>query len=128
MRKSNIQSLLVAFGLCLPSVVGAQEERRSINPLEGLEYQIQLQGTASSDKTPLWLNANKYGLSSLEKENGYVRASVARPLATDSTRRWAIGYGVDVAAPYRFTSHVVVQQAFAEARWLHGTLTVGAKE
>lgn len=128
MRKSNIQSLLVAFGLCLPSVVGAQEERRSINPLEGLEYQIQLQGTASSGKTPLWLNANKYGLSSLEKENGYVRASVARPLATDSTRRWAIGYGVDVAAPYRFTSHVVVQQAFAEARWLHGTLTVGAKE
>ena len=51
-----------------------------------------------------------------------------RPLSTDSARRWAIGYGVDVAVPVNYTSNVVVQQAFAESRWLHGVLSVGAKE
>ena len=38
------------------------------------------------------------------------------------------GRGVDVAAASHFTSHMVVQQAFFELRWLHGVLTVGAKD
>ena len=89
---------------------------------------VDMQGSFSNGKTPLWLNANKYGLSSLEKENGYMRASVIRPLAADSSRKWALGYGVDLVAPIHYTSHFVVQQAFVEARWLHGVLSVGAKE
>ena len=35
---------------------------------------------------------------------------------------------MDVAAPIHYTSNVVVQQAFVEARWLHGVLSIGAKE
>lgn len=126
-RKKKILIPLACALLCT-DIAGAQEQRHAINPIEGLGYRLEAQATASSGKTPLWLNANKHGLSSLAKENGYVRAAIERPLRTDSTRRWGIGYGLDVAAPYRFTSHVVVQQAYAEARWLHGTLTVGAKE
>ena len=91
-------------------------------------YKVEMQSSFSKDKTPLWLNANKHGLSSLKEFNGYVRGAVIRPLSTDSARRWAIGYGVDVAVPVNYTSNVVVQQAFAEARWLHGVLSVGAKE
>ena len=41
---------------------------------------------------------------------------------------WAVGYGVDVAIPVNYTSDVVVQQAYVEARWLYGVLTAGAKE
>lgn len=93
-----------------------------------LHYQVEMQASVSKGKTPLWLNANKYGLSSLEKTNGYVRGSVIRPLNTDSARRWGMGYGLDVAVPLHYTSHVVVQQAFVEARWLHGVLSIGAKE
>ena len=91
-------------------------------------YKVEMQSSFSKDKTPLWLNANKHGLGSLDEFNGYVRGAVMRPLSTDSARRWAIGYGVDVAVPVNYTSNVVVQQAFAEARWLHGVLSVGAKE
>lgn len=87
-----------------------------------------MQGSLSKGKTPLWLNANKYGLSSLDERNGYMRVNVIRPLAADSARRWAVGYGVDVVAPVNYTSHAIVQQAFVEARWLHGVLSVGAKE
>ena len=51
-----------------------------------------------------------------------------RPLSTDDHRQWGVGYGVEVAVPYHYTSHVVVQQAYVEGRWKKATLTIGAKE
>jgi hypothetical protein len=99
-----------------------------LKPLKGIEYKAEAQVSVSDNKTPLWLNANKYGLSSLEKTNGYVRAAAIRPLAVDSARRWGIGYGLDVAGAYHYTSKPIVQQAFVEGRWLHGTLSIGSKE
>ena len=96
--------------------------------LKGLEYKVELQGSLSKGKTPLWLNANKYGLSSLEATNGYVRGAVERPLSVDAGNKFGIGYGVDVVAPVNYTSKAVIQQAYIEGRWWHGTLTIGAKE
>ena len=93
-----------------------------------LEYRIERQATFSKGKTPLWLNANRYGLSSLKEANAYLRGSLIRPLSTDNQRRWGVGYGVDLVLPTHFTSRFIVQQAFAEVRWLHGVLSVGAKE
>lgn len=99
-----------------------------LRPLHGLTYREETQVSYSNGTTPLWLQANKYGLSSLERWNGYLRGAVERPLQTDSARRWALGYGVDMALPIHYTSKAVVQQAYVEARWLHGVLSVGAKE
>lgn len=94
---------------------------------QGVKYAVEAQGSFSRNITPLWLNANKYGLSSLDKNNGYVRATVERPLSTDSGRHWGVGYGVDVAVPYNHTAGFVVQQAYAELRWRSGALTAGSK-
>ena len=104
---------------------GAEGEKLDLK--DNISYMVETQASVSKDKTPLWLNANKYGLSSLEESNGYFRAAVIRPLQSDSARRWGIGYGLDMAAAYNYTSNIVVQQAFVEARWLHGVLTVGSK-
>ncbi|AGB27729.1 hypothetical protein Prede_0347 [Prevotella dentalis DSM 3688] len=93
-----------------------------------VHYKAEMQGSLSRGRTPLWLNANKQGLSSLDKDNGYLRGQVVRPVDNDSARRWGVGYGVDMAVAAGYTSRVVVQQAFAEVRWLHGQLSVGAKE
>ncbi len=95
---------------------------------DNLHYLVEAQVSVSKDNTPLWLNANKYGLSSLEETNGYFRAAIERPLATDSTRRWGIGYCLDMVAPVHYTSDIIVQQAFVEVRWLRGVLTVGSKQ
>lgn len=95
---------------------------------DGIEYNLQMQASYSRGKTPLWLNANKHGLSSLEKTNGYLRASLIRPLGNDSTKKLGLGYGLDAAVPYHHTSRLIVQQAFIEGRWLYGTLSVGSKE
>lgn len=123
---------LVLFLLQIVTPLFAQdfdEDKKGYIPLaKALEYDIEMQSTFSEGRTPLWLNANKYGLSSLDNTNGYLRAGVFRPLRTDSARRWGMGYGLDVAVPYNFTSDFVVQQAFVEGRWLHGVMTVGSKE
>lgn len=104
------------------------EEAGAITLGRDIEYGVEAQASFSKGKTPLWLNANKHGLSSLERNNGYLRTDIMRPLAADSAHRWGVGYGLDVAVPYNFTSHFVVQQAFVEGRWLHGVLSIGAKE
>ncbi len=104
------------------------DETGPLNLAEGLEYNIEAQGSFSGKKTPMWLNANKYGLSSLKSTNGYLRAGVERPIDTDRERKWGVGYGVDIVVPFNYTSNFVVQQAYAEGRWLHGALTVGSKE
>ena len=113
--------------LFVGSLLTVQAQDRSL--FDSLAYRAELQATVSGgDHNPLWLNANKYGLSSLKKSNGYVRGAIERPLSLDNGRKWGIGYGLDLAVAAGFTSTFVVQQAFVEARWLKGTLTVGAKE
>lgn len=125
---NKIKTALVAMLLMTYSASHARDEQDNRAMTDDARYNIEMQATTSGGRTPLWLNANRYGLSSLDKTNGYLRAGIMRPLRADSLRRWGIGYGVDVALPVNFTSNVVVQQAFAEVRWLHGALTVGSKE
>lgn len=125
--------LLLIYSI-VPAALHAQYAWQEGDPAEKLSpgkdiiYKVEVQGALANRRTPLWLNANKHGLSSLEEANGYLRAQAIRPLKNDSARRWAVGYGIDMALPTHYTSSLVVQQAFVEARWLHGVLSVGAKE
>ncbi|MCR4853100.1 MAG: capsule assembly Wzi family protein [Prevotella sp.] len=128
MKKSH---LIIIYVCAMLSSLGlkAQETVEGIGRLgQGLTWRAEVQATVSDGQTPLWLNANKYGLSSLDDVNGYLRGGIFRPLAVDSMRRWGIGYGVDAAVATGFTSTLVVQQAYAELRWMKGVLTVGSKE
>ena len=95
---------------------------------EGLEQTYELQMSASTNLTPLWLNANRYGLSSLSSTNGYARGRVERPLCVDTDKEWGIGYGLDLAVPLHYTSDFVIQQCYAEVRYKHGILTLGQKQ
>ena len=121
-------SLVIVGGMASAQGWSEFDAPDKLKPFDDLQYQVEMQVSAADGTTPLWLNANKYGLSSLESSNGYVRGKLFRPLQNDSTRRWGIGYGLDVAVPYHYTSNVVVQQFFGELRWLHGVVTVGSKE
>ena len=124
--------LLGSLLLCLPShgstSGSATQDSLFTRLTENVSYRMEAQLSGSKGKTPLWLNANKQGLSSLETANGYILGGVKRPLSTDDHRQWGVGYGVEVAVPYHYTSHVVVQQAYVEGRWKKATLTIGAKE
>ena len=94
-----------------------------------LELCTEGQLTASTgEHTPLWLNANKYGLSSLEKTNGYLRAGLFRSMEEDSLRHWAFAGGADVTIAAGNTSTLIIQQLYGELRWLKGRLTIGSKQ
>lgn len=122
MRNLRLIHIYIAFFIDL--TIQAQPEL-----LNDIKYNLSTEiSTSFGDNTPLWLNANKYGLSSLEKQNGYLRASLERPLEADSSNRWAVGYGLDIVGAYNYTSNIIIQQAFAEVRWLKGLLTVGSKQ
>ena len=102
---------------------------QSPNLGKGISYSIEMSGTLSDGRhAPLWLTANRYGLSSIERNSGDLRGGVFRRADNDSTRHWDIGYGADLVIPANYTSKFVVQQFYADVRWMKGTLTVGQKQ
>ncbi len=123
MKRTVIMALLFVLASLLD--VKAQYVRSLFSDVE---YDLSFQGSFSSGEyTPLWLNANKYGLSSLENTNGYLRAIIERPLNDDGYSRWDIGYGIDIVTAYNYPGNFFIQQAYLETRWLNGVFTVGSK-
>ena len=84
--------LLGSLLLCLPShgstSGSATQDSLFTRLTENVSYRVEAQVSGSKGKTPLWLNANKQGLSSLETTNGYILGGVKRPLSTDNHRQW----------------------------------------
>ena len=120
--------MLLPLQMSAQYFLGDDEEEREKNA--HIKIDIEAQASMSKGKTPLWLNANKYGLSSLKGFNGYVRASAIhemKPYDSDEEKPFDYAYGVDLAAAYGYTSTVIIQQAYGEVRWLRGKLTVGSK-
>lgn len=96
---------------------------------QDVEYSVEGNvAGATGEKAPLWLSANRYGLSSIENTSGYLRGAIERHIETDSLHNWRFGYGLDVAVPYNFTSNVVVQQLYGEAQFKKVRLSFGSKE
>ena len=96
---------------------------------KALEWKVSTQTSiCSGDNNPFWLNANRYGLSSLDTDNGYLRASLAKETAVDSLGRFTWGGMVDIATAFNYSCSFIVQQAYLEGRWKKGVLTIGSKE
>ena len=96
---------------------------------QDINWNVTMQSTNSGGEyTPLWLSANKYGLSSLDKYNGYVLAGLSKSLDQKRDKVFDYGFGASVAVGYNFSSTLIIQEAYAEGRWLKGVLTVGSKQ
>ena len=119
--------IITSLLLCATTVI-AQEQEFSLTPLSGLEGRVETQYSFSEGTTPLWLNANKYGMSSLESHNAHVRMKAERKINNDTARQWGIGYAADLALADHFTSHLIVQQLFAKIRYRKTSITIGQKE
>ena len=94
---------------------------------KGLSYRAETGVSFSGgEHTPFWLTANKQGLSSIEKNNGYLRAGVFREFEND--KRFSYAFGADLAVAYNFTSTFVVQQLYADLKYRCLGLSIGSKE
>lgn len=119
-----MRKLFFLYIILSATIISAQN--KSI--FEGIETEYEMQISASNGKTPLWLNANKYGLSSIKGSNGYLRAAIRRDIKNDDQKKWGIGYGLDLVAAYNYSSPVFLQQLYFEGRYKRGTLTIGSKQ
>ena len=95
--------------------------------IDGLRYRGEAQVSFSSGQnTPFWLVSNKMGLSSIKKNNGYIRMGVFRDM--DEDRKFSWGAGVDLVGAYNFTSSFVIQQLYGEIKYRCLGAMVGSKE
>jgi hypothetical protein len=120
----------MSSAVVVPQCVDAQSTfaQRYKEITETLIYDTEIQlTTGSGDNNPLWLNANKYGLSSVSPNNGYFLKGVGRPLEADSARNWGVGFYVDLGAAYNFTSGFFVQELYADFRFKKVVLSLGSK-
>ena len=82
--------------------------------------------TSKGEHSPLWLNANKQGLSSISKDNGYMAAGVFRSL--EKEKKFSYGYGLELAGTHNFNSDFIVQQAYLDLKYDKIGLSIGSKE
>lgn len=118
--------LIIAISLLISSSIAQAQISRLA---EDMQYEVEANGTVSSgDYAPLWMSANKYGLSSVDNNSGYIKAGIFRDTNADSTRTWRIGYGADFAVAANHTSTLIIHQLYADVEFMKGNLTIGAKE
>ncbi len=102
------------------------------NAIQRLDNDIKInvgaEVTASKGRTPLWLNANRYGMGSVTGENGYLQATLTKDTENDTTHNWRIGYGADIALQYNTTSPCFIQQLYADFEYRRVRLSIGSKE
>ena len=97
--------------------------------LNNIEYMSEMSGTASGgDYAPFWLTSNKYGLSSIENNSGYIRGCIFRDIENDSLKKWRFGFGADIVIPANYTSNFVVEQLYADIQYKRVRLSIGSKE
>lgn len=126
--------LAAAMFLALLSPAVAQEEEKSTalqDAVTDIEVFSQLQGSVNDGFSPLWLVANRYGLSTVKGNNAMLRAGIAHSTEYNKERKWRIGYCVDLAlstASSQRGLRAYIQQAYAdfEYKWLR--LSVGSKQ
>lgn len=109
------------IGMCLLPI-GAQAQLT-----KGIEYALESRIVVSKGtNAPFWLTANQYGLSSIEKNHGWLRIGLHREYQKD--RKWDWEYGVDGAFTYNLTSRFVLQQAYIKCKYRPFELTLGSYE
>lgn len=92
-----------------------------------LGYSVEASGvSATGNYSPYWFTSNKHGISSIDKEWGYLRAGVSGETALK--KEWKLSYGADIVGGKNTASDIFVQQAYFDIAWRWLQLSVGKKE
>jgi len=126
LKKHNTQmkraliNLLISSLLFSTTYINAQTQ-------DQLHYEFETSITTSKgNHAPLWLTANKYGLSSINKNSAYAMAGIFQPLKQYKKIQYT--YGLELAIARNFTSTFIVQQAYIDLKLKNITLSIGSKE
>jgi len=78
--------------------------------------------------SPLWLNANKQGLSSIEKNNAYIDAGIFRPMTPQNNKKISYAYGLELVGANNLSADLFVQQAYLDLKYRGMQMSMGSKE
>lgn len=119
----NLTTRLALLGFCLAGLSGTMYAETP----DSIEYKIEAQASFSKGQhTPFWLVSNRHGLSSIKKNNGYMRAAAFKHI--DRDRRFSWGAGADLALAYNYTSTFIIQQLYGEVKYRCLGAMIGSKE
>lgn len=100
---------------------------QNVNITEKINYLVELNTNMSvGEVSPFWLSSNKYGLSSIEKNSGYLRGCIKQNLIHNN--KWRLTYGIDIALPVNYSSDFIIHQLFSDIKYKRFLLEIGAKE
>ena len=122
-----ISILIASVAACLPLSAQAPDDSVLTARDSVYSWSAEAQATFSHGAhAPFWLAANRYGLSSLDRNHGFLRAGFFRHI--DYRPRFSWAFAADFAVGYDLTSTFVIQQLYGQARWRCLQLTVGSRE
>ena len=114
-------NVFLLFSILSAGLVKAQPDTSS------LTYRLELGATGGNGTyAPLWLTANRYGLSSTNPNSGYLRAGIA--YNKQFSHGWRIEAGLDMAGGIHHTPPVSIHQIYTDFSCKMLTLSVGSKE
>ncbi len=120
LRSLTAAPIIAACALCHSGTACADR-------IDSIQWQATLNADFSSGPyNPFWLVSNRQGLSSVKKDNGYLRLSAAK--VADESKRFSWGAAADIAVPWNFTSSFVIQQLYGEMHYRALDAMIGAKE
>ena len=98
--------------------------------LEEATYRVEGAGSLSQgDHTPYYLVSNRQGLSSLERNNAYLRACVTARGTLGKESPFSFETAMDVVAAHRFYDNLYFQQFYLDIDYRHWLrLSLGSKE
>lgn len=121
MRLKYILAALLSGAAALAPASASAEWNDSIR--YHAEFAVSLSDGAHN---PFWLQANRYGFSSLERNNLWLRLSAFKDMDRESRFSW--GAGIDMGVGHRTQSTFMPQQLYAEVRYRCLDAMIGAKE
>ena len=81
-----------------------------------LTYNVETSATVSNGKyAPVWLSSNRFGMGSVENNNGYLRAGINFEKILN--HNWKIESGFQMASGFNVSSNFWIQQAYADFSW-----------
>ena len=90
-------------------------------------YQVEASTLISdSENSPLWLSANRYGITSLNKKQALLHTGLFYQQGFN--HHWKINAGIDLAGGKNLVSNFWIHQAYADLSWKVLNLSIGSKE
>lgn len=92
----------------------------------GIAYEAEaLVSVSTGRNTPFWLAANREGLGSIRRNQGYVRGAAWREAPGERRLTW--GFGIDLAGAWRAEAPFIVRQLYGQLRYRDFMLSVGPR-